>query len=66
MAQLLSIYHWAKASDKYGRRPIIFAGVVGIALSSIWLGFSKTLTTVVLSRALGKDYYYLLDNWNEL
>ena len=56
MAQLLSIYHWAKASDKYGRRPIIFAGVVGIALSSIWLGFSKTLTTVILSRALGEEF----------
>ncbi|EJD05792.1 MFS general substrate transporter [Fomitiporia mediterranea MF3/22] len=51
-AQLLSIYHWANLSDKLGRRPIVLLGTFGIAISTIWLGFSRTLSGVLLSRAL--------------
>lgn len=50
----MSIYHWASLSDKLGRRPIVFIGTIGIAISTIWLGFSRTLVNVLLSRALGK------------
>ncbi|KAL5511682.1 hypothetical protein ACEPAH_4900 [Sanghuangporus vaninii] len=52
LAQLMSIYHWASLSDKVGRKPIILIGTIGIAISTMWLGFARTLAGVLLSRAL--------------
>ena len=54
LAQLVSIYHWASLSDRVGRKPIVLIGTLGIAISTMWLGFVKTLAGVLLSRALGK------------
>ena len=51
--QLLSIYQWAEISNRVGRKPVVLLGTVGIALSTVYLGFSKTLTSILLARALG-------------
>ncbi|KAK7693338.1 hypothetical protein QCA50_002906 [Cerrena zonata] len=53
VSQLLSIYHWAKLSDKIGRRPVILIGITGIALTSFFLGLSNSLIGVLIARALG-------------
>lgn len=50
--QLFSIYQWARLSDAIGRRPVIFMGISGMAVSSILFGLSRTLTTVLLVRCL--------------
>ncbi|TCD61670.1 hypothetical protein EIP91_008092 [Steccherinum ochraceum] len=53
IAQLLSIYQWAKFSDRVGRRPVVIIGIVGIALSTLLLGVSNSLFAVLLARCLG-------------
>ncbi|KAH8107026.1 MFS general substrate transporter [Cristinia sonorae] len=53
ISQLLSIYHWAKFSDRVGRRPVVLIGITGIALSTLLLGVSHSLFGVLLARSLG-------------
>ncbi|KAF5324485.1 hypothetical protein D9611_004545 [Ephemerocybe angulata] len=50
--QLISIYHWAKLSEKIGRRPIVIGGTFGLALATLLLGFTSSLWAILLSRAL--------------
>ncbi|KAA1474864.1 MFS general substrate transporter [Dentipellis sp. KUC8613] len=52
IAQLFSIYQWAKLSDRIGRRPVIFTGILGMAVASILFGLSHTLTAVLFARCL--------------
>ncbi|TFY65498.1 hypothetical protein EVG20_g5566 [Dentipellis fragilis] len=52
IAQLFSIYQWAKLSDRIGRRPVIFTGILGMAVASIFFGLSHTLTAVLFARCL--------------
>lgn len=51
--QLMSIYQWAEISNRVGRKPVVLLGTVGIALSTVYLGFSRTLTSILFARALG-------------
>jgi len=51
-SQLISIYQWANLSDRIGRRPVVLLGTIGIAVTTILFGFSRTLATVLISRAL--------------
>ncbi|KAL1741374.1 major facilitator superfamily domain-containing protein [Schizophyllum fasciatum] len=52
LAQLVSIYPTARLSDVIGRRPIILAGALGIALSTMLFGCSQSLAGLLLSRSL--------------
>ncbi|KAF8591070.1 MFS general substrate transporter [Ramaria rubella] len=52
ISQLFSIYHWGKLSDRIGRRPVIFASTLGIALCTTWFGLSTTLSAVLAARCL--------------
>ncbi|KAF7338684.1 MFS domain-containing protein [Mycena venus] len=52
VSQTLTSYHWAKASDIIGRRPIVLAGAIGLALVTLLLGFCTSLTEIILVRAL--------------
>ena len=40
------------ATDKVGRRPVILAGISGIAMTTILFGLSKNLPMMLISRAL--------------
>jgi MFS family permease len=53
ISQLCSIYHWAKISDVIGRRPVIFIGIFGLAITTLMLGLSKSLASVLVARCLG-------------
>lgn len=53
ISQLCSIYHWAKISDVIGRRPVIFLGIIGLTMSTLMFGLSKSLASVLLVRCLG-------------
>ncbi|KAI0781048.1 MFS general substrate transporter [Trametes elegans] len=53
VAQVVSIYQWARLSDVIGRRPVVLLGIFGIGLSTLFLGVSKTLGGVILARCLG-------------
>ncbi|KAI0689432.1 MFS general substrate transporter [Cytidiella melzeri] len=52
VAQLLSIYQWARLSDKIGRKPVVLAGIVGIAFGTMVMGFSQSLFMVLFARSL--------------
>ncbi|KAI0811272.1 MFS general substrate transporter [Irpex lacteus] len=52
VAQLLSIYQWARLSDKIGRKPVVLAGIAGIALGTVIMGFSQSLFMVLFARSL--------------
>jgi MFS family permease len=50
--QLISIYHWAKASDAIGRRPVLLLGATGMGLMTFLFGFSRNLTSILITRSL--------------
>ncbi|KAI0094018.1 MFS general substrate transporter [Irpex rosettiformis] len=52
VAQLFSIYQWARLSDKIGRKPVVLAGISGIALGTVIMGFSQSLFMVLFARSL--------------
>ncbi|VDC05990.1 unnamed protein product [Peniophora sp. CBMAI 1063] len=53
VAQLATIYFWARMSDRFGRRPIIFLGAFGMAMGTLLFGLSKSLPAVLFARSLG-------------
>ncbi|KAI0079970.1 MFS general substrate transporter [Panus rudis PR-1116 ss-1] len=53
ISQLLSIYQWARFSDRVGRRPVVLVGIAGIGISTLLLGFSRSLFGVLVARFLG-------------
>ncbi|KAI0748012.1 MFS general substrate transporter [Daedaleopsis nitida] len=53
IAQVVSIYQWAKLSDVIGRRPIVLCGIFGIGLATLFMGMSSTLSGVLFARSLG-------------
>ncbi|KAH9854118.1 MFS general substrate transporter [Lenzites betulinus] len=52
VAQVISIYQWARLSDVIGRRPIVLLGILGIGLSTMLFGISTTLTGLIMARCL--------------
>jgi MFS family permease len=44
---------WGRVSDRIGRKPVLIMGLFGTAISMITFGFSKSLPTAIISRALG-------------
>ncbi|KAG9308879.1 major facilitator superfamily domain-containing protein [Chiua virens] len=53
LAQVLSVYQWGKISDIIGRRPVVFIGLVGIAVTTTTFGLSTTFAGIVASRFFG-------------
>ncbi|KAI0336417.1 MFS general substrate transporter [Cubamyces sp. BRFM 1775] len=53
IAQVVSIYQWARVSDTIGRRPVVLLGIFGIGLATLFMGVSTTLSGVILARCLG-------------
>ncbi|KIK64332.1 hypothetical protein GYMLUDRAFT_240890 [Collybiopsis luxurians FD-317 M1] len=53
VTQFLAIYQWSKLSNRIGRKPVILTGTIGVALSTMYLGLSNSLTELLLSRAIG-------------
>ncbi|GLB35095.1 putative MFS general substrate transporter [Lyophyllum shimeji] len=52
LAQLFSIYQWAKLSDVVGRRPVVIGGTLGLVITTAFLGISSSLPELLLSRCL--------------
>lgn len=53
LTQFFSGPVWGSLSDRFGRRRVLVAGLVGYALSFFLAGLSKTVPALVGSRALG-------------
>ncbi|QDS71251.1 hypothetical protein FKW77_000275 [Venturia effusa] len=51
ISQCLTAISWGRASDKYGRKPIILLAMTCAMLSSLLFGFSRSLNWAIASRA---------------
>jgi MFS family permease len=52
MAQCLTSMLWARVADKYGRRTVILAGLVGSAVANLAFGFSRTFWGLMFWRVI--------------
>jgi multidrug resistance protein len=52
VAQLAVAPLWGRASDRYGRRPMILAGLVLSAVAYVVFGFAETLLVLLVSRVV--------------
>ncbi|KAG7094875.1 hypothetical protein E1B28_005682 [Marasmius oreades] len=50
--QALTILHWARTSDRFGRKPVLLIGLFGMSVSMFCFGLSKTFWGLVMSRGL--------------
>ncbi|GAC93738.1 potential transmembrane protein [Pseudozyma hubeiensis SY62] len=50
--QFLTIFWWARLSDRVGRKPILLIGLFGSFLSVNAFGFAKTFPQMVLARSI--------------
>ena len=48
--EALCVMQWGRASDRFGRKPILLAGLCGLTISMLGFGLSTTYWTLVLSR----------------
>ncbi|EXJ60162.1 hypothetical protein A1O7_04314 [Cladophialophora yegresii CBS 114405] len=53
MAEACTAMIWGRISDRYGRKPIVLFGLVGVALSSLIFGFAKRYWVALLARVVG-------------
>ncbi|MDE0060781.1 MAG: MFS transporter [Defluviicoccus sp.] len=44
---------WGWASDRWGRKPVLLASLMGSVLSFLWLGFAEALWMLFAARAVG-------------
>jgi MFS family permease len=50
LGSFLSGLSWGRASDRYGRKPIVLLGLIGTIVSSLVFGFSLNIYQLVASR----------------
>ncbi|KAG6877031.1 hypothetical protein C0993_010905 [Termitomyces sp. T159_Od127] len=52
VAEALTVVYWGRASDYFGRRPVLLIGPVGLALSMLGFGLSTNYWSLVVSRCM--------------
>lgn len=52
LAECLTVVYFGRASDRYGRRPVLLLGPVGLALAMFGFGLSKRFWSLVVFRCL--------------
>ncbi|KAG7090162.1 hypothetical protein E1B28_011770 [Marasmius oreades] len=50
ISECLSVFHWGRASDRIGRRPILLLGPLGLTFAMLAFGLSRTFWQLVLFR----------------
>jgi MFS family permease len=53
LAEASTAMIWGRISDRYGRKPIVLFGLVGVALSSLIFGFAKKYWVAMAARVVG-------------
>ncbi|CAE6388720.1 unnamed protein product [Rhizoctonia solani] len=52
ITESVCILQYGRLSDRIGRRPVLFFGLSGLVISTLFFGVSKSFTGVIISRAL--------------
>jgi DHA1 family tetracycline resistance protein-like MFS transporter len=52
LAQVVAAPLWGRASDAFGRRPVLFVSMLGSVAGYVWLGLAGSLVMLIASRAL--------------
>ncbi|KAJ3923297.1 major facilitator superfamily domain-containing protein [Lentinula edodes] len=52
LSQLVAIYPWSSLSDSIGRRPVIIVGTLGLTISTLFFGVSRSFLAAMVARAL--------------
>ncbi|KAI6023477.1 major facilitator superfamily domain-containing protein [Pisolithus marmoratus] len=52
VTQALTILHWSRLSDHIGRKPVLLVGLMGLSVSNLCFGLSRTFWTLVTSRCI--------------
>ncbi|KAJ7585495.1 major facilitator superfamily domain-containing protein [Mycena floridula] len=50
LSECLSVYHWARASDRFGRKPVSLFGPLGLTFAMLGFGLSKAYWSLVVFR----------------
>ncbi|ORY62445.1 major facilitator superfamily domain-containing protein [Pseudomassariella vexata] len=53
VAEALTAMLWGVVSDRYGRKPVVLFGLVGVAISSLIFGLAKQYWVALLARFVG-------------
>ncbi|KAG6888205.1 hypothetical protein C0995_009911 [Termitomyces sp. Mi166 len=53
--EAFGVLYWGGLSDRIGRKPVILLGLIGLPISSLWFGLSKSIWGLVLSYDQFKD-----------
>lgn len=52
LVSLVCVMYWSRLSDLIGRKPVLFIGIVALAVSTTSFGLSRTFWALVLSRCI--------------
>ena len=52
LANMIGSFAWAKASDRFGRRPIVLLSLSGITVAALCFAYSTTYLQFILSQSL--------------
>lgn len=52
LSQAVTGIAWGRASDRFGRKPVILVGMICTMLTSLMFGFSRSLTWAIVARSL--------------
>ncbi|KAG6904689.1 hypothetical protein DXG01_008087, partial [Tephrocybe rancida] len=52
LAEAFTVVYWGRASDWFGRRPVLLIGPLGLALSTLSFGLARDYATIVISRCM--------------
>ncbi|KAI0535154.1 major facilitator superfamily transporter [Xylaria digitata] len=52
LTQMLVMVLWGKAADRVGRKPVLVSSLLGVAITTAFFGFSKSIPQMILFRCL--------------
>ena len=52
LAESATVFHWGRASDRFGRKPILLLGPLGLSFMTLAFGLSSNFWMLVVFRCL--------------